>query len=371
MSSFAFSLRAYICTFAILLLGVVSNASAQSGRQADSDFDFPYQAIVRNDDTEIFSGPASVHYTTDKVAQGEIVQVYRHDPGGWCAIRPIEGSFSLIPEAAVEIFDDSVGEITQDNTQAWVGTRLGSVDKPLWQIKLKAGERVEILGEASWPNPGGNSTVWYQIAPPAGEFRWVRFADLSTPPTNTRPAPDARTSSLALNKTDSGFKYDELPETESDVEKSTESGFEYVGDQPKEAAPLKNKSRSVSTDRIAKGRSKDGNTESDWEWSSSVGERPGQATLTRLTTRDRDTSQTPAADTPARDSQEGIDFKFRPIGQSASLSGRFQSKPKPKTSKEKVIRDPAVAKAAYQGSIYDSSDRSSFTSELYDTHSQS
>ena len=118
MSRFAFTLRAYICTFAILLLGVVSNASAQSGRQADSDFDFPYQAIVRNDDTEIFSGPASVHYMTDKVAQGEIVQVYRHDPGGWCAIRPIEGSFSLIPEAAVEILEDSVGEITQDNTQA-------------------------------------------------------------------------------------------------------------------------------------------------------------------------------------------------------------------------------------------------------------
>ena len=67
-------------------------------------------------------------------------------------------------------------------TQAWVGTRLGAVEKPLWQVKLREGEQVEILGEVSWPHPEGHSTIWYQIAPPAGEFRWMRISDLQLPP---------------------------------------------------------------------------------------------------------------------------------------------------------------------------------------------
>ena len=384
MSKSPFIVGALICSFAILLLSAVASVHAQSG--SDSDFDFPYQAIVRNDDTKIFSGPASVHYPTDKLAQGEIVQVYRHDPGGWCAIRPNNGSFSLIPEAALEIIDDGIGEITQDNTQAWVGTRLGSVDKPLWQIKLNAGEKVEILGEASWPNPDGHSNIWYQIAPPAGEFRWVRLGDLQTPPTDTRPVPDARTSNLAQNTNDSRFKYNklpkaelqeaDLPDAESDVEETIESSFEYVQLQPKKTPPQKEKSITATPDHIAdlgsanqpsaNARSTNGRIGSDLQWSNSVHEIPQHETSPRLATRDRDTSQRPPADQPTSEPQEGIDFKFRPIGQTASLEGRFESKPQ-----ENVIRDSAVAPAAYQSPVYDSNNGSNFASQHRDNRAPS
>jgi len=153
----------------------------------DLDVSFPYQAIVLKDAASVHSGPGSVHYATDKLDQGATVEVHRHDPGGWCAVRPVKGSFSLVPSATIDVIDDQVGEVIEAGTQAWVGTRLGSVEKPLWQVKLREGERVEILGEVSWPHPEGHSTIWYQIAPPAGEFRWMQISDLQLPP-STRNA---------------------------------------------------------------------------------------------------------------------------------------------------------------------------------------
>ena len=148
----------------------------------DLDVSFPYQAIVLKDSAPVRSGPGSVHYATDKLDQGAAVEVHRHDPGGWCAVRPVKGSFSLVPSATINVIDDQVGEVIEAGTQAWVGTRLGAVEKPLWQVKLREGEQVEILGEVSWPHPEGHSTIWYQIAPPAGEFRWMRISDLQLPP---------------------------------------------------------------------------------------------------------------------------------------------------------------------------------------------
>ncbi|MEM7455332.1 MAG: hypothetical protein AAF456_13360 [Planctomycetota bacterium] len=143
--------------------------------------EFPYEAIVLAEQAEIFSGPGSVHYTTDRLEQGRRVEVYRHDPGGWCAVRPPFGSFSLIPEGALTLVADDVATVLEDDTRAWVGTKTGAVDSPLWQIKLDRGEMVEVIGEVSWPDPAGHSTIWYQIAPPSGEFRWVRMSDLQLP----------------------------------------------------------------------------------------------------------------------------------------------------------------------------------------------
>ncbi len=166
----------------ILLLVVFGCATSIAHGQDDSQF--PYQALILNENATIRSGPGEVHYPTNKLSQGDVVDVYRHDPGGWCAIRPPDGCFSLVPASAVEILESNIG-IVKDDVQAWVGTRLGSVDRPLWQVKLKTDERVEILGEVSWPNPEGHSTIWYQISPPAGEFRWIQMSDLQLPSTLT------------------------------------------------------------------------------------------------------------------------------------------------------------------------------------------
>jgi len=144
--------------------------------------EFPYQAFVLKRQAPVHSGPGETHYATDELEQNSTVAVYRHDPGGWCAIRPPRDSFSLVPATTIKLVDENIGRVMDEGTQVWVGTQLGPVAKPLWQVKLKAGELVEIMGEANWPNPEGHSTTWYQIAPPAGEFRWMKLSDLQGPP---------------------------------------------------------------------------------------------------------------------------------------------------------------------------------------------
>jgi len=103
-------------------ISMLAQASAQSSEQS---LKFPYQALVLRDGASVHSGPGEVHYSTESLKQSSAVEVYRHDPGGWCAIRPLSGSFSLVPESTLEIIDKGVGQITVDGTQAWVGTKLG------------------------------------------------------------------------------------------------------------------------------------------------------------------------------------------------------------------------------------------------------
>ena len=165
-------------TFALSCIAVLlatSLAPAQS-----SSLEFPYQALVSKDNALVRSGPGKVHYGTQKLAAGQVVEVYRHDPDGWCAIRPVDGSFSILPESTVEVIAEGVGEIKLAGTTPFVGTKLGTVDKPLWQVKLREKEKVSLIGQLSWPSPEGHSTVWYQIKPPAGEFRWINISNLES-----------------------------------------------------------------------------------------------------------------------------------------------------------------------------------------------
>jgi hypothetical protein len=157
--------------------------SAASGAVAVQQF--PLQAMVLRDGAMVHSGPGAMHYGTAELERGTLVEVWRFDPGDWCAIRPEEGSFCLVPATAVESSGNGMGQVIEDGLQVWVGTRLGPVEKPLWQVKLERGEEVEILGRSSWPNPEGFPTEWLQIAPPAGEFRWMKRSDLQLPDEKT------------------------------------------------------------------------------------------------------------------------------------------------------------------------------------------
>ncbi|MGB7324096.1 MAG: hypothetical protein WBD31_04445, partial [Rubripirellula sp.] len=136
------------------------------------------------------------------LTQGASVEVYRHDPGNWCAIRPLESSFSLVPESTLKIIRDGVGEVIVDDARAWVGTHLGAVEKPLWQVKLRMGERLKVVGEVAFPNPDGHSTIWYQIKPPPGEFRWIHRDDIRGL-VSSLPDPAIATGDLASGDQDS------------------------------------------------------------------------------------------------------------------------------------------------------------------------
>jgi len=55
---------------------------------------FPYKAAVTADDVNVRSGPGQNYYPTETLRRGQVVEGYRHDPGGWRAIRPTDGSFT-------------------------------------------------------------------------------------------------------------------------------------------------------------------------------------------------------------------------------------------------------------------------------------
>lgn len=169
-------LRKVVVVIAILPFVLPQLAFAQTDlAEPDTEIRFPYQALVRSAKTVVRSGPGKVHYGTEALKQGDSVLVYRHDPGNWAAIRPLDRSFSLVPESTLKMVEDGIGEVIIEDARAWVGTHLGPVENPQWQVKLRKGELINVIGEVFYPDPDGHSQAWYQIEPPAGEFRWVRL----------------------------------------------------------------------------------------------------------------------------------------------------------------------------------------------------
>jgi len=155
----------------VLLLVVASVASAK----AES---FPYTGYVTTEDVYVRSGPGRNYYPTDKLAKGNEVEVYRHDPGGWLAIRPPADSYSWVSSRYVEEESAGLGRVTEDRVVARVGSKFSNV-RDVIQVRLKQGELVEILDEE---NTGGQT--WLKVAPPSGEFRWIsgKFVDQQPPP---------------------------------------------------------------------------------------------------------------------------------------------------------------------------------------------
>src|SRR6266478_506683 len=84
------SRRLFVCRF--LAAALCAWACAAPSR-AD---EFPYTACVNSAEVFLRSGPGKNYYPTDKLDKGTKVEVYRQDPGGWCAIRPPAHSFSWV-----------------------------------------------------------------------------------------------------------------------------------------------------------------------------------------------------------------------------------------------------------------------------------
>ncbi len=99
---------------------------ARAAAGAPTAAGFPYVAYVIEPDAYIRSGPGRQHYPTGQLPAGYAVEVYRHDEGGWCAIRPPEGSFSLVPAHQLRIIDQRTAEVVADGVVARVGSSLGA-----------------------------------------------------------------------------------------------------------------------------------------------------------------------------------------------------------------------------------------------------
>ncbi len=166
----------------VCLCLLAATGQVATGQVVAQPADFPYRAVVVSEQAMVLSGPGPSHYGTEVLSEGTEVEVYRHDPGGWVAIRPPASSFSLVQRDEVEIQDDGSAEVVQPQALAWVGTRLEPVEKPLWQVKLRRGETVQVLGAVDRDEfeLGADQPDWIQIEPPAGEFRWIAAGDIES-----------------------------------------------------------------------------------------------------------------------------------------------------------------------------------------------
>ena len=171
---------------AVILGGHLLFSSPVSGEQT-----FPYKACVVVDDVYLRSGPGQNYYPTDKLKRGQEVEVYRHDPGGWCAIRPVDGSFTWVSGRYLKPTDDNLAVVTEDGVSARVGSRFSAI-REVVQVRLQKGEVVAIL-EPPPRGAGWGENAWFKIAPPSGEFRWVsaKYLDANYPRDGVRKAPPA------------------------------------------------------------------------------------------------------------------------------------------------------------------------------------
>jgi uncharacterized protein YraI len=157
---------------------------------------FPYKAYVTTDGVDVRSGPGENYYATDKLRAGQEVEVYRHDPSGWYAIRPPVGSFSWVSARQLQLRAGGLAIVSEPQTASCVGSRL-SAARDVIQVRLDRGETVAVLeagqvaekgtGPICAQHPSDRSgkldlspvPAWHKISPPSGEFRWVsgRFVD--------------------------------------------------------------------------------------------------------------------------------------------------------------------------------------------------
>src|SRR5262245_3953475 len=137
----ALSIRSRFVALLTAALAITASTAIRAAAQTPGDF--PYVAYIIEPDTYIRSGPGNQHYPTGQLASGYAVEVYRHDPDGWCAIRPPEGSFSLVPVHQLRVIDQRTAEVAADGVVARVGSSLGAQRNAV-QVLLERGEAVQL-----------------------------------------------------------------------------------------------------------------------------------------------------------------------------------------------------------------------------------
>lgn len=162
----------------------------------------PVTVAVRVPHALLRAGPGDDFYPSERLAAGAAVEVWAIDASGYCAVRPVQGSFSWL--RSTDVADEAgrtpdarprsgfSGVVVTDGVVARVGSQLNDL-RHVGQVGLEAGERVTVIEEMTIP-AGRHAGSWVRIMPPAGEFRWIRAAEIDLPPAlagaEATPAPD-------------------------------------------------------------------------------------------------------------------------------------------------------------------------------------
>lgn len=163
------------------------------------DAKLPVTAHIAVDRLEVRSGPGKEYYVTQVLRHGTAVEIYRRGPGGWLAIRPPENSFSWVAARHVRsTADPKVVSVLTEGVVAWVGAQGAQIAQHKWQVRLRRGELLHVIGkQAIAIGPGFAIETYYKVAPPAGEFRWIDKIQ-----TDTAPQSPAKSVSTAVALTD-------------------------------------------------------------------------------------------------------------------------------------------------------------------------
>lgn len=175
------------------------------GTAAGANDQLPVTVTVESLRTLLRSGPGDGFYPTERLSQGTPLEVWAIDDSGYCAVRPVAGSFSWVRaddvSEAVGVENTAVsaghrvGVVVTDGAVARVGSQLNDL-RHVSQVALEAGERVRILERVRIPS-GRHAGDWLRIEPPSGEFRWAWSADLALPP-GLAPAMEREPAAVGL-----------------------------------------------------------------------------------------------------------------------------------------------------------------------------
>lgn len=184
-------------------VSVLRETDAGDRPQPAGDMALPMEVEVGVEQAYLRAGPGEDFYPTERLALGRSLEVWAIDAAGWCAVRPMAGSFSWVRAAdiddeaalepaarsAVKGTETGIGVVVADGAVARVGSQLNDL-RHVAQVRLEAGERVRVL-ERVRIDRGRHAGLWARIEPPSGEFRWVRFTDLAATPQLRQAALDA------------------------------------------------------------------------------------------------------------------------------------------------------------------------------------
>lgn len=140
----------------------------------------PSSAIIRSNKAEVYCGPSLEYYATHALKRGDRVTIIEQQVDGWVAITPPDDSFCWIAARDCKLLPSGQEvEITAQRTVCWIGSHLPQTDFR-WQSDLPQGSKVKILSEATRQEADGSEQLWYRIAAPAEEIRWIRVEHLGT-----------------------------------------------------------------------------------------------------------------------------------------------------------------------------------------------
>jgi uncharacterized protein YgiM (DUF1202 family) len=108
-------LAACSVTTVVLIALVMSSAARAADNAVESKAPFPAAVKVAAAHTYLRAGPSDDFYPTERIGHGQAVEVWSVDTegSGYCAVRPVAGSFSWIRAADVDEEAESSAEAAQ------------------------------------------------------------------------------------------------------------------------------------------------------------------------------------------------------------------------------------------------------------------